>query len=148
VTRTINGSESAKIFKIDVRPGWKEGTRLTYDGEGDQEPGRLAQDLAFVIKQRPHAIWRREGDDIVTKEAVSLREALCGFARTQRGVDGTDIQLEVADIVETGAERRVPGAGMLRKAGGRGDAVFKITVVQPSELTPEQKELIAKALPE
>lgn len=31
-----------KILTIDVRPGWRQGTRITFEKEGDQVRGREA----------------------------------------------------------------------------------------------------------
>ena len=32
-----------EILEIQVKPGWKEGTRITFQGKGDELPGRPAQ---------------------------------------------------------------------------------------------------------
>ncbi|OHT17537.1 DnaJ domain containing protein [Tritrichomonas foetus] len=148
VTRTINGRPDVKTFEIDVQPGWKEGTKITYDNEGDQNPGQLPQDIQFIIKTREHDVWRREGDNLVTEEIISLKQALCGFTHTRMGVDGQPVVLEVKDCISPGADRRVVGAGMPKRGGGRGDAIFKFRISFPSHLTDEQKEAIAKNLPD
>ena len=41
VKRNINGQEDDKILHIDLKPWWKDGTKVTFDGEGDQKPGYL-----------------------------------------------------------------------------------------------------------
>lgn len=45
-----------EVLAVDVRPGWKEGTRVTFTGKGDEmgPPGAPPQDLVFVIKESPH----------------------------------------------------------------------------------------------
>ena len=40
------------MLTIDVRPGWKEGTKITFNKEGDEKPGHLAGNIIFVIKVR------------------------------------------------------------------------------------------------
>lgn len=43
------------IFSVlQVTPGWKEGTRITFSGKGDEMPGQPPQDIVFVIAQKPH----------------------------------------------------------------------------------------------
>ena len=39
-----------KILSIDIKPGWKSGTKITFAKEGDETPGHLAGDIIFVIQ--------------------------------------------------------------------------------------------------
>jgi DnaJ-class molecular chaperone len=148
ITRSINGRDDVKVFEIEVRPGWKNGTKLTYDGEGDRTGGGPAQDIVFVIKEKPHDVWKRDGDDLITSEVISLKQALCGFTCVRPGVDGEPVALVVTDVLGPNQDRRVLGQGMPKKAGGRGAAVFHFSIAFPADLTPEQKEAIAAALPD
>lgn len=42
-------------------------------GKGDELPGRPAQDLVFVVKQKPHPVFTRDGDDLVATLRVPIR---------------------------------------------------------------------------
>ena len=53
-----------------IKPGWKEGTRVIFEGKGDRLPGRPPQDVVFVIKQVPHPRFTRQGDDLVTEASA------------------------------------------------------------------------------
>lgn len=44
-------------------------------GKGDELPGRPAQDLVFVVRQKPHAVFTRDGDDLVATLRISIRWA-------------------------------------------------------------------------
>jgi DnaJ-class molecular chaperone len=134
------------VIELEIRPGWKDGTKITYEGEGDQLPGRPAQDVIFVIKEKKHPVFTRERDDIVVERAISLRQALIGFEMKQVGVDGKEHMLRVTDVVAPGTERRIPGKGMPMKNGGYGDMVFRFKVKFPSSVNKEQKELLKRAL--
>ena len=57
-----------------IKPGWKEGTRVIFEGKGDRLPGRPPQDVVFVIKQVPHPRFTRQGDDLITE--VTARQPL------------------------------------------------------------------------
>ena len=148
ITRSKQGRDDPKVFEIDVRPGWKEGTKITYENEGDERPGQLPQDIVFVIQQVPHDVWKRDKDDLVTEEIVSLKQALGGFTLTRPGVDGEPVTLEVRDVLAPNQDRRVVGKGMPKRGGGRGDAVFKFKISFPHYLTEEQRENIVKYLPD
>uniref|UniRef100_A0A1I7WSA7 J domain-containing protein n=1 Tax=Heterorhabditis bacteriophora TaxID=37862 RepID=A0A1I7WSA7_HETBA len=39
-----------KVLTINIKPGWKSGTKITFPKEGDQHPGRVPADIVFVIK--------------------------------------------------------------------------------------------------
>ena len=39
-----------KVLTIDVRAGWKSGTKITFAKEGDEKPGYHAGDIIFVIQ--------------------------------------------------------------------------------------------------
>lgn len=40
-----------KILEMDVKPGWKAGTKIKFKGVGDQEEGGGTQDLHFIIQE-------------------------------------------------------------------------------------------------
>ena len=50
-----------KVLKITVKPGWKSGTRITFAKEGDQTPGKIPADIAFIIRDKPHPLFSRDG---------------------------------------------------------------------------------------
>lgn len=148
VTRKVNGNDQENIINLDIKPGWKEGTKITYPGEGDVEQGRPPQDVVFIIKEREHPIFKREKDNLVIEQSISLRQALCGFKITQKGIDGKNLELKVEDdVVSPGSERRLVGEGMPKKGGGRGDLIFRFKVVFPTKLTKEQRDGCKQFLP-
>jgi len=50
--------------EITIKAGWKDGTKITFEREGDQTPGVVPADVVFVIKTKPHDRFTREGDDL------------------------------------------------------------------------------------
>ena len=63
-----------KILTVSIKPGWKEGTKITFAKEGDQKLNALPSDIVFVIKDKPHQTFIRSGSDIKYKARVGLRE--------------------------------------------------------------------------
>ena len=49
-----------------------------FAGMGDKEPGRPADDLVFVIAEKPHSSFTREGNDLHTTVSLPLKIALAG----------------------------------------------------------------------
>ncbi|BBG94169.1 DNAJ heat shock family protein [Prunus dulcis] len=54
-----------EILKIDIKPGWKKGTKITFPDKGNQEPGVSPADLIFVVDEKPHGVFKRDGNDLV-----------------------------------------------------------------------------------
>lgn len=63
-----------KVLTINVKPGWKAGTKITFQKEGDQTPNTIPADISFVIRDKPHPIFKREGSDIRYTAKVTLKE--------------------------------------------------------------------------
>ena len=65
-----------KMLTISVKPGWKEGTKVTFAEEGDRKPNSKPADIVFVIKDKPHPTFTRSGSDVKYKAKVGLREVI------------------------------------------------------------------------
>lgn len=65
----------------------KDGQKITFHGEGDQEPGLEPGDVIIVLDQKEHAVFQRQGDDLIMRMNLKLVEALCGFRRTVETLD-------------------------------------------------------------
>lgn len=65
----------------------KDGQRITFHGEGDQEPGLEPGDVVIVLDQKDHPVYRRQEDNLIMKMQIKLVEALCGFRKTIHTLD-------------------------------------------------------------
>ena len=63
-----------KILEVEIKKGWKEGTKITFPKEGDETPTNIPADVVFVLKDKPHPVFRRDGADIIYPAKVSLRD--------------------------------------------------------------------------
>ena len=45
----------------------KDGTKITYEREGDEIPGTIPADIIFVLQTKPNDKYEREGDHIIYK---------------------------------------------------------------------------------
>lgn len=91
----------SEVLTINVQPGWKEGTKITFEGKGDESPGRHAGDLVFIIKQKPHPRFIREGDDLICTLPVALKDALTGVRADVPLLDGTTRRIDLPEGVRT-----------------------------------------------
>jgi DnaJ-class molecular chaperone len=134
---------------IDFKPGWKDGTKITFAGKGheDAQTGQAA-DLVVVIKETPHKFLRRDGDDLVYEvPQIALRSALIGWKVEFVNVDGETVRLSFDDPTPPGTARALRGKGMPnQKTGQRGDLIVtENKVTFPSHLNSKQKALLREA---
>lgn len=63
-----------KILEVQIKKGWKEGTKITFAKEGDETPRNIPADIVFVLKDKPHPVFKRDGSDIVYTTKIPLRD--------------------------------------------------------------------------
>lgn len=141
--------EEQKILEVNVRPGWKDGTKITFEGQGDALPNRPPQDIVFVIKEKPHDKFKREGDNLVYRARLSLKDALVGSGTLSiKSLDNRNIDMRLDGVVTPGMRKVFAGEGMplQKNPSQRGDLFVEFDVQFPTSLSEKQKELIRQAL--
>lgn len=136
-----------EVLEVPVKPGWKEGTRVTFAGKGDEVAPGTAADLVFVVKQQPHARFERKGNDLHTRVKLPLVTALTGGNVSVPMPDGRALSLPISATVQPGGTRLVVGEGMPISKGGKGDLHITFDVVFPTQLTSQQKMQLRQILP-
>ncbi|KAJ2284653.1 Molecular chaperone (DnaJ super) [Coemansia sp. RSA 2706] len=143
-------STSEKVLQIDVKPGWKAGTKIRFNKEGD-DMGHGAQDIVFVVEEKPHSVFKREGDDLKVEMTLTLDEALCGFKKPLQLLSGKSIFVSNSNsVVQPGQTSRMPNYGMpnTKQPGRNGALIITYHVKFPATLSLSQKEKIHEALSE
>jgi len=137
-----------EVLAIDVKPGWKKGTKITFPEKGNQEPGLLPGDLIFVIDEKPHSTFKRDGNDLLIHQKLSLLEALTGKVLNLNTLDGRTLTIEVSDIVKPGHEILIPDEGMpiSKEPKKRGNLRIKFDIKFPSRLSSDQKSDLRRVL--
>ena len=151
--RNFDGTTEEKVLEIVVQPGWKVGTKVRFPRAGNEAADGSSPDLVFVVEDKPHERFAREGDDLISKIEIPLVDALTnesGAKKHLEHLDGRKLQVLVPPgVVKPGQETRVAGEGMpIRRKGasGKGDLVVRWDVTFPARLTAGQKEGVRKVL--
>nr|UYX46109.1 HSP40 [Eimeria stiedai] len=150
-TRFHNGQpvKEDSVVTVDVKAGWKEGTKITFAGEGGQEaPNGPPGDLVFVVKCRPHARFVRDGSHLIYPVPLPLLKALTGFTVPVVTLDNRTLHVKVDEIVSPKFRKIVPGEGMpiSKKPGEKGDLILEFDISFPRRLTDEQKAKLREIL--
>ncbi|XP_032057404.1 dnaJ homolog subfamily B member 13 [Aythya fuligula] len=137
-----------KILTIDVRPGWRQGTRITFEKEGDQGPNVIPADITFVVREKPHLRFKRADDNLSYVATIPLGKALVGCTVEVRTLDGRLLNVPINEIVHPKYCKVVPGEGMPlpQEPRRRGDLLISFNICFPRQLTPEKKMLLKSAL--
>uniref|UniRef100_A0A3Q0S201 DnaJ heat shock protein family (Hsp40) member B1b n=1 Tax=Amphilophus citrinellus TaxID=61819 RepID=A0A3Q0S201_AMPCI len=145
--RTLRKEE--KILEVQIKRGWKEGTKITFPKEGDETPTNVPADIVFVLKDKPHPVFKRDGSDIIYTAKISLRDALCGCTVNAPTLDGRNVTVSTTDIVHPGMKRRISGEGLPypKRPDRRGDLIVEYEVRFPERLTQSARDTIAQVLP-
>ena len=88
-----------KILTINVKRGWTPGTKVVFEKEGDQGPNNIPADIIFIVEDKPHPIFRREGINLIYKHRISLGLALIGTTVHVPTLDGRVLDIPITDIV-------------------------------------------------
>jgi len=139
-----------KVLTINVKPGWKSGTKITFQREGDQAPNKIPADIVFIIRDKPHPHFKREGSDLRHVCKITLREALCGVLVDIPTLTSEKIPINLAnEIVKPTTVKRIPGYGLPlpKEPNKRGDILVSFDIQFPDKLSQNSKDLMYEMLP-
>ena len=97
----------AKIVEIRLLPHWKKGTKVTFPGEGSLQPDGSRADVVFILDEKPHDRFKRDGDTLIHKRRVHLSEALCGTNVQLLSLDGRQLTIDCTNnLISPGTQTR------------------------------------------
>jgi len=136
VTRTV---------QVDIPPGAEsKSTRVIPRGGSRPRPDRPPGDLEVEVAVAPHALFRREGDDVRCDITVGFPAATLGGNVQVPTLDG-NIRLHIPPGTQAGSVLRVRGRGIPhRLRSGRGDQLVRVTIGVPTELSERARTLVAE----
>jgi molecular chaperone DnaJ len=133
----------ARSWTVDVPAGVDDGMTLRLTGRGAAGPRRgRTGDLYVHLRVRPHERFQRQDYDLVHVLHVPVTQAALGARMAYETLDGTE-DLSIPPGTQTGQVFRLRGHGVPHVDGrGRGDLLVQVVVDTPTELTPEQEDLL------
>ena len=135
--------EERKTLSVKVPPGVDNGDRIRLSGEGEAgENGGPAGDLYVQMHVKPHAIFERDGSNLICAMPISVATAALGGDIEVPTLNGR-VMLKIPPETQTGKLFRVKGKGVAPvRGGGIGDLICKVVLETPVKLTARQKELL------
>lgn len=146
-----SANKEEKILQINVKPGWKAGTKITFPREGDQIPGKVPADIVFIIRDKPHSTFKREGSDIKYTAKITLKEALCATGQLKvPTLTGDVISINIQnEVIKPSTIRRIQGRGLPfpKEPNRRGDIIVNFDIVFPDNISKSAREILMDVLP-
>ena len=145
-----NSKAEEKILTVNVKPGWKSGTKITFAKEGDKIPGKIPADIAFVIRDKPHPLFTRDGSNIVYTHKLNLRDALCGSVLEIPTLEaGRKQGLNLMDeVIKPNTVKKLQGYGLPfpKEPSRKGDLIVKFDIQFPDRLSGAAKDVLSDIL--
>lgn len=143
-----------KILEVHVDKGRKDGDKIMFTGESNEEPDHETGDIIIVLDEQPHEVYKRKGSDLLINMHIELSEALCGFRRVIKTLDSRELVItsHAGDVIKHGDMKVILGEGMPqhRNPFEKGRLIICFNVQFPAShfLSQEKLEQLAKLLPE
>jgi DnaJ-class molecular chaperone len=136
--------DDVKILEINIKPGWKAGTTITFPNEGDERPGVTPGDIIFVVTEKPHSRFKRSGNDLIYKHNITLKQALTGFIMEIQTLDNRKLRIPINKIASSDYVHKISNEGMpiSKNKYSKGDLLVEFNVQFPSYLNENQKKFV------
>jgi len=131
-----------KTIKARIPKGATDGQRLRLRGQGGKGlNGGRDGDLYLNIALKPHAIIRPSGHDLYLDLPLAPWEAALGATIEVPTLSGA-VNLKIPPGTAAGRKLRLSGKGLPKPGGGEADLYAIVQIVNPTELTQRERELL------
>jgi len=128
---------------INVPPGINMGEMLRMSGKGEAVAHGIPGDLYIKIHVKPHAVYHREGNNLVMTLDVKLSDALLGAVYKITSLDGKPVEVKIPEGVKFGDTLRLKERGVPNPGRGRsGDILIHVNIKTPTRLSAKAKKMI------
>lgn len=131
-----------RTIAVSTPAGVDSDSTLRLTGQGEQSPDGPAGNLYVRIRVKSHEFFVRHGKQIHLDLPINVVQAALGAEIEAPTVDGV-VTLKVPQGTQSGQQFRLRDKGVPDLRGGaRGDQIVTVRVVTPTDLTPEQRDLL------
>ena len=144
---TDRNSPSYKILELPIRPGLKPGSKIKFSGI-ELNADRVVGDIHFIVEQKPHPTFTRQGDDLLTTVDIDLYESLCGWERNLTSICGKNVRVRSSTPTGPNWKECYAGLGMPKnkRSSERGDLWVGVNVSYPANLSEEKRRALRDIL--
>jgi molecular chaperone DnaJ len=146
--RVCNGDgmeRASKTIKVKIPAGISDGETIRLQGQGEiPEDLRNYGDLYVKIQVRDHYKFKRQGDDIHSKEPISFPQAILGDKIRVDTIDGK-VDLKIPAGTDSGTVFKLKKKGVPHlRSYGRGDHYVTVKIVVPERVSRKARRLLGE----
>ena len=144
VCRGKGTQKQEQDISLRIPAGIDDGATIRLREHGEAVANGPKGDLYVNVRVKPHKLFTREGDLILSQQHVSMAEAALGTEVLVETVDGP-VTMKVPAGTQSGSDFKLANHGVphLRGASGaRGAHIVTIVVDTPTKLSREQQTLL------
>lgn len=127
ISRNVYNRSETKILEIDIRKGWKDGTKLTFENEGDCNQS-FTTDIIVIIREQRHNEFRREKDNLIIVRDITLNEAQNGTNITVKLLDNSTRTFKTNPLKYSDDQLEIPNCGMPTKNNTVGNLIIRFRI--------------------
>jgi DnaJ-class molecular chaperone len=143
--------EEKKEVIVHIDKGMKHGQKIIFRGEGHHLPDSQKGDVIVVLKEQEHETFKRENNDLILQQTISITQALCGFDLVIKHLDGRDLHVkhERGNVMKNDETKCIIGEGMpiYKNPFEKGSMFINFTVEFPDSMDPTMLAELEKCLP-
>ena len=148
LTEVARGTErmvdvDGRRLQVKIPAGVADGARIKLRGGGMSASGRSG-DLYLTVHVKPDPRFERKGSDLRTELPITLEEALLG-GEVPVPTPTAHVKLRLRPNTQNGQEIRLPGRGLPKRGGEKGDLLVRVRIVVPKLDEAARKEFAAFA---
>lgn len=128
-------------INIEIPAGIDNGEMIRLPQQGEAIKGGIAGDLYVKVHVKPHAVFRKDGANLVMQLPVKMTDALLGTTISVTTVDEKTLEVKVPPLARAEETLRIKGKGVPLE-GGRGDLLINVSVAMPKKLSGRAKKAI------
>ena len=136
--KVLSGETKTEVV---VKPGMLHGQKL-----------RCTNGTEVILREKPHKVFSRQGNDLYMNKVVNITQSLCGFRFVIEHLDGRKLLVTstIGNVLFPGCKKIIPKEGMpvLNSSNGKkGDLIIVFHVKVPNQLPTETVKDIERFLP-
>jgi DnaJ family protein A protein 2 len=128
--------DKQQTIHVTIEKGIASDTKMVFPNKG-HEVNNASGDIIVVIRQQPHPIFTRQGNDLIMKKKITLGDALCGCSFIVKHLDGTSVMIKSDKVIRPNDTRVVRNKGINKV----GNMIIHFEVMFP-EITQELKDAL------
>lgn len=135
-------------LSLFIEKGSEDGNVVVFKNAGDTTEMNGPGDIEVKVVSKPHPLFTRKGADLHMNIGLTLKEALIGFKKTFKNLDGSEFVVESNEPLGCGKTLTLKGKGLpvYLYPGEFGDIVVHTSLRWPKVLSESKREKISNIL--